>query len=400
MRLVRTVAVIALVLGATGCWMSPGFDAGRTNYAAGETTLTAATVAGVHELWSTRIAPEDSAGPRVHPPLALGGEIYAVSVDAHAAALDAATGVPRWTTRLPDFGFGPYPTLPPALVGGTIYVPSNYVQVNAGGVVAVDRETGAATGGGAPRINVYGVAEFEGRLVSHVAQFIPSPSPSGAAYVDFGPFNAVGSTGLGGRILPDFAVVGGGVAWADSGTSAIGFLPGCPPAVPGSEFCAPSWTTNLGSVPGGPAALGDGAAVYSHGTSVSVLDMATGAVLWRADLGSGASRAATTPTAIYVATADGRLVALPAGGCGAPVCAPLWEAPVGGAPAGGVVVGGDVAYVPTATGVVAFAAAGCGAATCASLTSVATSSPVSGLIVHDGRLIVGTEGGDLTAFGL
>jgi PQQ-like domain len=315
MRLVRTVAVNALGLGATGCWMS-AHAAGRRR--------------------------RDRRAAMDHP----------------AARLRVRP------------------------------------QVSAGGVVAVDRETGATSGGGSPRINVYGVAEFEGRLVRHVAEFVPSPS------VDFGPFNAVGATGLGGRILPDFAVVGDGVAWADAGTSAIGFLPGCPPAVPGSDFCAPSWTTDLGSGPGGPAALGDGAAVYSHGTSVSVLDMATGAVLWRADLGSGASRAATTPTAIYAATADGRLVALPAGGCGAPVCAPLWEAPIGSAPAGGVVVGGDVAYVPTATGVVAFAAAGCDAATCTSLTSVATSSPVSGLIVHDGRLIVGTEGGELTAFGL
>ena len=103
------------------------------------------------------------------------------------------------------------------------------------------------------------------------------------------------------------------------------------------------------------------------------------------------------------ATSDGRLVALPAAGCGSATCAPLWEGAVGG-PAQALVAAGDVAYVSTAAGtgdVAAFDLAGCGTTTCDPLVTVSVGHPLSdSMTVHDGRLIVGTLDGHVVAFGL
>ena len=96
-----------------------------------------------------------------------------------------------------------------------------------------------------------------------------------------------------------------------------------------------------------------------------MLDVATGAIAWRAELGAAVNTSpAVTDSTIFVTTADNRLVALPAGECGAATCGPLWQASLG-ATLTGPTVGGDVVYVGTSAGdVKAIAAAGCGSATC------------------------------------
>jgi outer membrane protein assembly factor BamB len=104
---------------------------------------------------------------------------------------------------------------------------------------------------------------------------------------------------------------------------------------------------------------------------------------------------------ILVATTDGRLVALPADGCGAPTCASTWEAPLGGAPTQAPAVGGDVVYATAGSRILAFPAGGYGAAICDPLVTLDAGLPVTGgPVVDDGRVLVGTESGRVVAFGL
>jgi outer membrane protein assembly factor BamB len=200
-----------------------------------------------------------------------------------------------------------------------------------------------------------------------------------------------------------FAIVGDRIQWV-WGAQALGFSAACPsypPPYPSNIGCAPDWTTTLGGSATAPTGVGTDGVVYGDASGrVSVLDTATGAVRWAAELGSPIGTApAVTADSIFVGTQDGRLVALDAG-----TGAKQWEANLGGTPGTSPVVGGDVAYVGLtgATGdLVAVAAHGCGAATCPTLKTVSARSPITGgPIVDDGRLLVGTEGGDVMAFGL
>ena len=139
-----------------------------------------------------------------------------------------------------------------------------------------------------------------------------------------------------------------------------------------------------------------------------MLDVATGAIAWRAELGAAVNTSpAVTDSTIFVTTADNRLVALPAGECGAATCGPLWQASLG-ATLTGPTVGGDVVYVGTSAGdVKAFAAAGCGSATCGVLRTVHVGTSVASSPVVDGGrvLVMATTGaadpaGRLVALGL
>ena len=64
-----------LVLGTTlsGCWEQPGYDAGHTNWNAGEHVITAANVDQLTQLWTYGV----SDGP-VRSPLSIAGKVFAV----------------------------------------------------------------------------------------------------------------------------------------------------------------------------------------------------------------------------------------------------------------------------------------------------------------------------------
>jgi outer membrane protein assembly factor BamB len=222
----------------------------------------------------------------------------------------------------------------------------------------------------------------------------PGPTIASVEGLAFRPVQTVTS-------LPaDHALVGERIAWSDGGTSALGFSSQCPPVQGG---CGPDWTTDLGATLGNATARGAGQVVYTDASgTVSVLDVATGAVAWQAELGEGRTTQATvSPSRIFVGTEGGRLAVLPADGCGAASCTPLWEGTVGGS-ARFVLSVGDVVFIATAEGTVAaFDADGCGAATCAPLVTVAAGGAITGSpIVHAGKLIVGRADGLLVAFGL
>ena len=411
-RIGHLAVVAAAVLALSGCWLQPRFTEGRTNHNAGEQALTAATVGSLTELWSTSIVSPSITQAQVLAPLAFGDDIYAAAAQfplgapGVAASLDADTGAVRWNTPLEiPFGFA-LVVDDPAYHGGRVHVP--FSGGPAGGRFVLDPATGDVSQVGQPRRFPSDLAVVDGQLVTKTVAADPGFVGTQVTWSLFRP--TVVSTG---SVESDYAFVGDSIAWTDhipvaeSGTSALGFSPQCPepPGVPRTAACLPDWTTDLGAPPGSPTAVGDDAVVYpdSSGT-VSVLDMATGAVQWQAELGAATlTQATVTPELILVGTSDGRLVALPAGGCGAPTCDPLWEGTLG-AGALSVVGASDVVYVATAGGmgtIAAFDLAGCGAATCDPLVTVSAGAALStGGIVHAGRLTVGTTDGRVVAFGL
>lgn len=290
----------------------------------------------------------------------------------------------------------------PAWVGNRVAIPFSVGRF--GGIYELAPSTGELLAG-SPTSAAHFDAAVAGDVLATRRSTIVPPG-------DFGVFQVawkrtaglVGPTSGGG-----YAIAGDWILWSE-GSGALGFGPNCQPhPAPVPEFvgCAPDWRTTLPGTPvGGPAKVGTDGVAYADGTgTVTVLDVATGAVRWTGNIGAppaAGTALAVAGDAILVATGDGRLVALPAAGCGAATCAPLWEAPVGGTPSEAPAAGGDVAYVGTTAGdIVAFAVDGCGAATCAPLATVATGSRITGgPIVHDGRLIAGTQDGRLLAFGV
>lgn len=418
----RAFVVVLSTLGLTGCWLQPGFDATRSNWNRSETALTAATVGDLVELWDVQVP----TATQVHDPISDRGTIYVTAGTNRSdsgkviTALDGRSGTPRWTIDLVAEGLA-YPegfTADPVwfddelivlytrhyrsvpawtrlahvdpATGGIVAdedVPGTGVPAVADDTLAVPRTTGAGTGqpGRAWISWKYEALLFSGTL---------DPNDAGGGFAIAGD-----------RILTSY------------GTRALGFSPACPPPPPTDTGCAPDWSTELDATypPSGVTALGLDGVVYTtyeviyqdDGTrtiegTVHVLDAATGATRWTATVGAAIDRpAAVAGDTILVTTRDGRLLALPAEGCGAATCEPRWEASVGARP-DAPVAGGDVAYVADETGrISAFPVEGCGAPTCAPLVTVDTGSLVTGgPIVDDGRLVAGLQDGRVVAYGL
>jgi hypothetical protein len=177
--------------------------------------------------------------------------------------------------------------------------------------------------------------------------------------------------------------------------------PSCGPE--GLLMECPLWVTPIDAGAHEIVIAPDQSTVYA-GTSAGTvygLDAATGGVLWTASVGAGVSAPpALADEILYVPTADGRLVAVDAAGCGSPTCPPLWDAPVGSPLGVQPAVAGGVVYTGADDGSVdAFDAAGCGAATCTALWSTQTGSAITGApAVSAGRLYVGTADGRLIAY--
>jgi outer membrane protein assembly factor BamB len=178
----------------------------------------------------------------------------------------------------------------------------------------------------------------------------------------------------------------------------------CPHYRPGEQprVCQSEWARSIGSVVT-PVVIGDHSTVYvgSTGGSVYALRAGSGGIRWTANVGSVTRPPALAYDTLYVATDDGRMSALPAGGCEASECPVGWSTATGSANTVQPAVAGGVVYTGSADGTVkAFDASGCGAGTCPPLWTVNTGSPVTGgLAVHNGRLYVGTQGA-LVGYGL
>jgi outer membrane protein assembly factor BamB len=392
-RIRLSAAVAAIALLVSGCWLQPRFDAGRSNWAPDEDRLTSTTVAELEELWSTEVA------PGVNAPIAVGGGIFVSTTSARAARVDAATGDVVWTRVFDEL----LPSLDdPAHVDGQVAIPWSIGRI--GNIFRLSPRTGEILDGSSIVNTTYSdIAVADGTLAYRNAALLP-PGDFAVSQVDW-KFTA----GLfGSPLTSDYAIVGDRILWSN-GADALGFSPACPrypDPVPPSIGCAPDWSTGLAGVPvGGPARVSNEQVVYATSVGrVAMLDVATGEVAWTADIGAAPAAApAVAGGKILVATTDGRLVALPAMGCGTATCTPLWEAPTGANASEAPAVAGDVVYVGTTSGAIsAFALHGCGAATCTPLTTVDTGdAPITGgPIVDDGRLVAGTQDGRLVAFGL
>src|SRR5215831_18259439 len=88
----QLVAVAGAALALAGCfWPAPGAEPGRSADNAAESTLTAATVAGLHVLWAV---PGD--GAAMGPPVVSGAGVHAAD-SAGLYAFAAADGTRRWS---------------------------------------------------------------------------------------------------------------------------------------------------------------------------------------------------------------------------------------------------------------------------------------------------------------
>jgi hypothetical protein len=374
------------VLGTTlsGCWEQPGFDAGHTNWNAGEHVITAANVDQLTQLWTYGV----SDGP-VRSPLSIAGKVFAVGRGAfydQIVRLDAADGRIRWSWANEQFPAGAMTDL--VYRGGTLSI-----AWSIGPTIATRFDFNASTGASSSRsapAEVNTAAVLDGDLVLAGGGGHPQFPGVHVGYVD-GPCHVsqVGSL-TGPKAGSSFAFVGDDLMWS-FGTTARGFLD-CDPA---SREYGASWTTELGGTPVGVAAVGADRVAYVDDTgTLSVLDAVTGAVVWTSEVGAGAGQPAVADGKVVV-SAGSRLAVYSTTDGGL-----LWEAAVSGT-GGTPTVGGDVVYVAVGSAIEAFALDGCGAASCTALTTVTVSSPVTGgPIVDDGRLLVGTSTGALVAFGL
>lgn len=379
------VAVLAISL--SGCWLQPGFDAGRSAWNPGESTLTAATVADAVELWSHDTGP----GAVQNPPLSVNGRVVAVARPSAngqphlAVGLDAATGTPQWTTPLTPASGGQV-VGSPVYDAGTVMIPAAQPVTNPPtGSYRVNLATGALTAGGQSYDLTYNVAD--GGVASMWKAQTLGFSLMGIDWT----YNPVTRIDFGTAAPRDFAFVGDRIMWS-AGQYAAGFSAACPPVPelpPGN--CLADWWFHLDGNTVSVARLGADGAVWADDTgTVTALDAATGVLRWRAELGPALTKTvAVTDESVFVSTGDNRLVALaPADG------AVQWEAQLAAA-GGPPVVAGDVVYLGIGTDVVAYSLAG------EPLATLAVGSAVTGgPIVDDGRVVVGTVDGRVVAFGL
>ena len=102
----------------------------------------------------------------------------------------------------------------------------------------------------------------------------------------------------------------------------------------------------------------------------------------------------------YVGSADGKLYAFKASGCGSPPCTPQWTGATGGAVDSSPAVQGGVVYVGSADGkLYAFNAKGCGSSSCAPLWTGSTGGAIhSSPTVAGGLVYVGSADSKLYAF--
>lgn len=420
LRALAPAAVAAIAL--TACWPVPGGNADRTAHNPFETAFTTSSVADLEPAWTAEL------GPGASGPVVIDHSGVFVRVDRSVSRLDVRTGATAWTWRPPAEVADLASVGEPIVVGDRLYL--GYGFGNAGGQwsgVAIDPVTGDEL---AVRRASGLLQTARGSLVAGVVASFGSLTPVAVSYtlIDVSAATSVHGGTLsiessGGAARPGLTIGERGVY--QTGNGLVGGQPdpvlghavrrfpfepagNCGPS--GAPFFAcPDWATPLTATT--PVVIGPGEQTLYVGVadgSVAALDAATGGVLWTAAVGASPTGApALAGGVLYVPTADGDLVAVDAGGCGAAVCEPLWSTAVDGTavtvqPA----VAGDgdeaVVFVGTQGGTVAaVAAGGCGAPTCpvrwqASVGAAITGAPA----VSNGKLVVGTADGRIAAFRL
>jgi outer membrane protein assembly factor BamB len=399
-RRVLVMLVSAVVL--SGCWPTPGGGPDRRSSNPFERTLTPATVRGLVEQFRVPLA--RGAGP----PVATSAGLF-VRSGPSITALEPATGARRWSAVVPD-PYDPdedwrFTVSEPHVGGNGRQVLATATTYRTGGFLDSQLVTLDAASGVASRRAAAGpLHSLRGDTMASIEYEATGAYPTtlGVADVDGGQGWGGSATEVNGGI----GTLGVGRLFRSAGTDVLAYdtTTPCPPsdqpALP--RACAASWVRSLGA-PTTPVVIGDDATVYVGASGfVYALHADSGAVRWRSEAGNEVQQPpALAGDTLYLATADGRLRAFRAGGCGSDVCAPVWSTGLAIRVSVQPAVAGGVVYVGAADGTVsAFDAAGCDAQICPPLWTIDVGAPVSGgLAVHGGRLYVGTTD-SLVAYGL
>ena len=408
-RRVPLVATVLALLVTSGCWLQIGASAGHSRYNPVESTLTPATVPGLHQVWSADVSGNAS------EPMISQGRVFVTwnnSTSGGVQAFALADGAQLW-----NHGLVSVPGVSGALaIAGTVTFVGDrlwsghlgFVPLAPGpggpgpacvsGTDILDPVTGAGGGGGDFSS---AAASADGIIARSIIRLGASCSPTILLEVS-GSVPTWTSAGFGissGSFTPTLA--GGQVFLTRSTVLEAYAAAGC-----GAATCSPTWSQSFpNGVSDAMAGITGPVYVTSEGNLLA-LDRTTGAELWRMPLGtaggelSGGLALAEGTVYAVAGPADSApsLLAVDAAGCGAATCTPEWTATLPGTGSRAPVVGGSVVYTSTSTGVQAFDAAGCGTATCSPLTSVALGRGGT-LSVAQGHVLV-ASGTKLIALGL
>lgn len=444
-RILRVGAVAALVLTGAGCWPVPGHDANRTGWNDLETDITPITVGRLERAWTFT----NFGGTEVLDPVVSPDGVHAALGGCGVATVDAATGAGRWVQSFGTCELGPsvMDAGPPFVQGGTVLAAvgwkldttpsdrwgwftrgygtaSGEERANHDGamIAAVRDGTGlfvdpSVTLSGGPPFQVHGfgppvtahIGPMEGLDPPWRRNIRIAAAPSGGGLESVMP--TLGQTA--------FFHAGTGVMVSTPGDTTIGRAvraystttarPGCPVTSGTATFDVecPLWVTPVDSrVTTSPTIDPGGATLYvgTDAGTVLALDVATGQVRWSASLGAAVSaNLSLAEGTLYAPLADGRVAALPAGGCGAPTCASSWESAAGSPITGQPAVAGNLVFTGSADGSVkAYDADGCRpTGGCPPLWSDSLGSAITGApAVTAGQLYVGTQDGRLVAYRL
>jgi outer membrane protein assembly factor BamB len=398
----RVLVMLVPVVVLSGCWPTPGAGPDRRSSNPFERTLTPATVRGLVEQFRVPLA--RGAGP----PVVTSAGLF-VRSGPLITALQPATGARRWSVVVPEL-YDPendwrFSVSEPHVGGNGRQVLATATTYRTGGFLDAELVTLDASSGVASRRAAAGpLQSLRGDMMASIEYEATGAYPTtlGVADVDGGP----GWGGAAVEVNGGVGTLGVGRLFRSAGTDVLAYdtttpcRPSDRPEPP--RFCEPSWVRPLGA-PTTPVVIGDDATVYAGASGyVYALDAASGDVRWRSTAGNEVQEPpALAGGTLYLATADGRLSAFRAGGCGSEVCPPLWTTPLAIRISVQPAVAGGVVYVGAADGTVtAFDAAGCGAQTCPPLWTIDVGAPVSGgLAVQGGRLYVGTAD-SVVAYGL
>ena len=407
---VRAAAIAAAVVTAAGCWPSSGGGPARKGFNGSETAFTTATLDSVTEAWSVQFGD----GP-VSDPVRTGGETYVIATDAgHGSnSVYGVTPAGGVTERLDG------------QAGGT-------ERHYAGELVLDGLEIGVSSHDAAAAIEQrwkhrwFDVRTFEqvglgyawsGQLVARVGDMAVALNPNDASRPQ--PFSiyghqVAGFEGWGGYVGSDVSpTYAGSVFQSGQGLTNTTFpetvgngVRSYPDSDQGTncalEFMCPVWAIPVDGTTSTPVVVDRWTAAYTatDAGTVYALDVDDGATLWTASVGGAVSQPPALGNGrLSVVTDDGRLVVFASDGCGAPTCAPLWEATIG-VPVAQPAAAGDVVFVATAGGgLQGFGVDGCGTPTCAPLWSADVGSEITGSpAISGGQLYVGTADGRLVAF--
>jgi outer membrane protein assembly factor BamB len=330
-----SLLVVALVvaLALSSCeWGQPRFGPDRTGFNPGETAVGVGNVASLEKAWS---APIEPATPDVEV-LKAHSRVFAVAnsdnlVDGSSVtALDARTGARLWSRKFPSLGDPEFIAANVSITSwrDTLIVGRSF-GTSPGELTALDMATGATKWtSGSGFVFVEPVVSGDVVYAGYAELFFGS----GVAAFDVKTGELLFRS-LDPVLFPSSVAISGNRVYVGRGPALEVYdAAGCGAGV---EICAPLWRATFPPPTG--TTIGTGMPSVANGI-------------------------------VYVGTGDHKLQAFPAGGCGAPTCAPLWTAAVGEEIAGSPAVAGGVVYVTTTNGTLsAFRAAGCGAATCTPL---------------------------------